>query len=694
MKQHKSNLVASGKPLAIACPVLLAVVALIGAGWSMGTVPPVPLSTVGISPQAVSQADPRSDYSDYTGAEACKACHLTEYNEWATSRHSRMVQPIKPSEVKASFTPGASLSYRGRRFTFERDGTQYFIVEHSPGLPTARHAIDYTLGNRRIQHFMTRKTDGSLVLLPPSWDVLRGEWFPQEDIVPTGDSGVEPVQVWNKNCFGCHVSQERKNFDTETLTYESDWLDSGTNCETCHGAGRPHVEYFEMLALGEEPSPIVSWQPLKRPLMPFAGEAATDLCATCHQNRYLLQADHTPGDPFYDYFLTALPYTVPPDSPDPGYYVDGRTRRFSNNSFGIWLSSCYLKGGVRCIDCHRNGHSINIEKNPQLASPMAGEQLCSRCHSDIVEKAEEHSRHPLGSEGNSCVACHMPRTVSGIKATMRDHSLAVPVPENTVDYGIPNACNLCHEERSPQWAADNIQAWFGNLEDRPDAMKLRQRAAAFSAAQYGEPAGLDPLLEIVRNVDEPFLMRATAAGYLRAYPGPRALDGLRDALADPHPLVRAIVPLSIVAHPQGRTLLNDLVSQLSDPSYSVRINTAFAFTSLGIGRAEGTLGEHLRNAQDEYIEHLQLYTDSDADQSNRGTVLALRGEFEEAIRAYQIALRLNPEHADARFGLGVALLQTGARAEAVREFEKLLDQNPDYPGLKAVLAQLGSGDNR
>ena len=213
-------------------------------------------------------------------------------------------------------------------------------------------------------------------------------------------------------------------------------------------------------------------------------------------------------------------------------------------------------------------------------------------------------------------------------------------------------------------------------------------------AQYGEPAGLDPLLEIVRNVDEPFLMRATAAGYLRAYPGPRALDGLRDALADPHPLVRAIVPLSIVAHPQGRTLLNDLVSQLSDPSYSVRINTAFAFTSLGIGRAEGTLGEHLRNAQDEYIEHLKLYTDSDADQSNRGTVLALRGEFEEAIRAYQIALRLNPEHADARFGLGVALLQTGARAEAVREFEKLLDQNPDYPGLKAVLAQLGSGDNR
>ena len=168
MKRHKSNLAASGKPLAIACPILLAVLALIGAGWNMGTVSPVPLSAVGISSQAVPQDDPRSDY---TGADACKACHLAEYNEWATSRHSRMVQPIKPSEVKASFTPEESLSYRGRRFTFERDGTQYFIVEHSPGFPAVRHAIAYTLGNRRIQHFVTREPDGSLVLLPPRWDV-------------------------------------------------------------------------------------------------------------------------------------------------------------------------------------------------------------------------------------------------------------------------------------------------------------------------------------------------------------------------------------------------------------------------------------------------------------------------------------------------------------------------------------------
>ena len=67
------------------------------------------------------------------------------------------------------------------------------------------------------------------------------------------------------------------------------------------------------------------------------------------------------------------------------------------------------------------------------------------------------------------------------------------------------------------------------------------------------------------------------------------------------------------------------------------------------------------------------------------------GELEEAIVAYRTALRLNPAHSDARFGLGVALLRNGARAEAVRELEQLFEQERDYPGLQAILAQLAGG---
>ena len=41
----------------------------------------------------------------------------------------------------------------------------------------------------------------------------------------------------------------------------------------------------------------------------------------------------------------------------------------------------------------------------------------------------------------------MPRTVLSIKAEIRDHSMSIPVPENTIHHGIPNACNVCHQDR-------------------------------------------------------------------------------------------------------------------------------------------------------------------------------------------------------------------------------------------------------
>ena len=52
----------------------------------------------------------------------------------------------------------------------------------------------------------------------------------------------------------------------------------------------------------------------------------------------------------------------------------------------------------------------------------------------------------------------MPKTVISIKATMRDHTIGVPAPENTVAHGIPNACTECHADKKPAWAVDTLQA--------------------------------------------------------------------------------------------------------------------------------------------------------------------------------------------------------------------------------------------
>ena len=55
----------------------------------------------------------------------------------------------------------------------------------------------------------------------------------------------------------------------------------------------------------------------------------------------------------------------------------------------------------------------------------------------------------------------MPRTVQSIKAEIRDHSMSVPAPENTIRHAIPNACNLCHKDHDARWSLEKMNAWYG-----------------------------------------------------------------------------------------------------------------------------------------------------------------------------------------------------------------------------------------
>ena len=39
---------------------------------------------------------------------------------------------------------------------------------------------------------------------------------------------------------------------------------------------------------------------------------------------------------------------------------------------------------------------------------------------------------------------------------MRDHTIGLPSPENTVAFGIPNACTDCHNQKPAAWAVAAI----------------------------------------------------------------------------------------------------------------------------------------------------------------------------------------------------------------------------------------------
>src|SRR6185295_14551249 len=123
--------------------------------------------------------------------------------------------------------------------------------------------------------------------------------------------------------------------------------------------------------------------------------------------------------------------------------------------------------------------------------------LCTGCHQELGAQLTAHTRHRAGSAGSSCVECHMPKTVVSIKATMRDHTISLPAPENTVAFGIPNACTECHADKKPAWAVETLDKWW------PHGRRARlvKQAEAFTAARAKRPEGLDRLLALIADHD-------------------------------------------------------------------------------------------------------------------------------------------------------------------------------------------------
>ena len=152
----------------------------------------------------------------YVGAEACAKCHGGIHREWAESRHSRMMQAATKQSVQADFGQGRVVLH-GSAYVLRQDGGAYYITESDLTGKPWEHRVEYTLGGRRVQHYLTTLPDGRIILIPSAWDVAKKAWVHDVDVGNPEELAGDRILVWNKTCFGCHVSRERKGFDLEHL---------------------------------------------------------------------------------------------------------------------------------------------------------------------------------------------------------------------------------------------------------------------------------------------------------------------------------------------------------------------------------------------------------------------------------------------------------------------------------------------
>jgi tetratricopeptide (TPR) repeat protein len=570
---------------------------------------------------------------------------------------------------------------------YRKDG-RFMVRTDGPDGQLRDYPVKYTFGVFPLQQYLIEFPGGRLQALDIGWDSRpKGEggqrWIHLHPDDPVRHDDVlhwtGPNLNWNYMCADCHSTNLRKGYDERSDSYHTTWSEIDVSCEACHGPGSKHVQWAEAKEKGKtveipdmgltvrlDERVGVAW-----PIDPVSGKAKrsaprkttkeVQVCARCHSRRSQMTDEVIAGQPYLDGFRPALLTTGL-------YYPDGQIQ----DEVYVWgslLQSKMYQAGITCSDCH-DPHAATIR--------LPGDVVCYQCHSPDRYATKEHHFHPEGSTGASCVECHMPPTNYMVVDARHDHSFRVPRPDQSVTVGTPNACNKCHADKTPQWAAEQVKAWYGKV---PEG--FQHYAAALHAARSQLPGAGKLLQGIAADAGQPAIARATALQELGAYPDASMLALIRQGLAAEDPLERlgALGALDSLGPPQ-RLLA---VSLLWDDLTAVRIEAARLLAALPPGQLPDRVRTQLDQGIREYISVQEFNAERPEAQLNLGTLYADQRNYQAAELAYRRAIKLQPRFVPAYVNMAQLLSGLKREQEADGFLRSGLQLNPKSADLEHAL---------
>jgi hypothetical protein len=272
----------------------------------------------------------------------------------------------------------------------------------------------------------------------------------------------------------------------------TDVVEFGIACEACHGPAQTHINanrnpirrYDSHLNQQADPTIVQPERLLHR--------RASEVCGQCHS----VSTHHTASDNvawFADGFqyrpgneLAKTRYLVranqdldsepmqllqkqSPTFMGDHFWSDGMVRISGREYSGLLETSCFQNGELSCISCHQlhqksdDSRTRDEWRNDQLKEHMGGNPACLQCHTDLATEPQlsAHSHHQPDSPGSLCYNCHMPFTTYGLLKTIRSHQIDSPNVAVSLKTGRPNACNLCHLDRTMAWTSELLAQWYG-----------------------------------------------------------------------------------------------------------------------------------------------------------------------------------------------------------------------------------------
>jgi predicted CXXCH cytochrome family protein len=629
------------------------------------------------------QSQPRTQLA-FVGSNACAGCHRAEAKLWLASQHRHAMDHATDQSVRGDFND-ATFEYAGLRSRFFRREGKFFVETDGADGNQATFEVKYTFGNDPLQQYLIAFPDGRIQVLSIAWDTRPAgdggqRWF---HLYP--DSSVnhnDPLhwtklnQNWNFMCAECHSTGVRKNYDAAKDRFATTFAEISVGCEACHGQGSRHVAWAGTRDKPADPSKGlvvsfderigISWSADPAATQPARSHAPAPLrkevetCGLCHARRGQLSEGWLPGRSLSEtHRVTVLDRRW--------FEADGQIRdeEETYNYVPFKLSKMFA-AGVTCGDCH-DPHSAALK--------VPGDGVCAQCHASEKYASEAHRHHSDAAPAMSCAACHMPARRYMVVDRRHDHGFRIPRPDQSVQFGTSNACNDCHRDKPPEWAAAAIAAWFG-----PDRRGSLTYAAAFRAAWTDQPDAQVLLSALASATNVPALVRASALAEL---PTP-SIDLATRGLSDPDPEVRlgALDMLESLPPEQRWPLAAPL---LSDPVRGVRIRVAELLVAVPAASRPPADRERFERAASEFIAAQGLNADRPDARTALGNFQALQGNAAAAEAEYRAAVRLDPLFSAAAINLSDLYRQLGRERDAERALREALMRSDQDASLHHAL---------
>ncbi len=650
---------------AVALALLCAAVVL-AVGAVQGQSPPA-----GASAGSLASAAP----AGYAGSAACAQCHAMQSAAWAASQHARAMQSATAQSVLGDFNEARAHHFASQALFTRKDGRFLVETEGRDG-KRATFPIDYTFGVAPLQQYLTTFSDGRIQALPYAWDTHAKEqggqrWihlYPDEAI-PPGDAlhWTGAQQNWNFMCADCHSTAVRKQYDAASDRFATRASEISVGCESCHGPAVGHVAWatqgrattaltkgFMSVAAKRDapdwtPDPVTG-SPAKGVARPIGDEL--DTCGACHARRSQFAEGWLPGRPMMDFYRPALL--------TPGLFeVDGQMRDEVFNYASFLQSRMYAKG-VICSDCHE-------PHGGRLRADGAG--VCAQCHLSETFAATRHTGHAQGGGQPDCIGCHMPARTYMVVDKRHDHGFRVPRPDLSVSLGAPNACNDCHRDKQPAWAAAAIERWHG-----PVRKGAQDYAGAFHAARNDEPQARALLLQVANDASTPAIARATSLMMLQNRPSAQVSAAMLAGLSDADPMVRAAALGGLGALPMDQRWRR-ASALLRDPVRLVRLEAANTLAEGPPMSASAAEREAFQAAEEEYVAAERFNADRAESRSNLARFFVRQGKLAEAEYEYLAALKVSLAMAP-RVDLADLYRAAGREAEAETVLREAIALDP------------------